>query len=91
MSPRHGQRGDLLPQMSIFNYGWSVSGSQCVNEQSKNSEMQMGDEAWVDPENAKCSSQLDKKTVTKVEYRDTCWVLYQCWKLMKIVGMTRGL
>ena len=66
MSPRYGQRDDSVPQMSVFKYEWSMPGGQCGNDQSQSSEIHVGDEVWVKPGNAKCWTQWDKKTVTKV-------------------------
>ena len=66
MSPRHGQREDSVPQMSVFNYEWTLPGNQYGLEHSGNDEVHVGDEVWVKPGNAKCWSQWDKKTVTKV-------------------------
>ena len=55
-------RENSVPQLSIFNYAWSMPGSRWVTEQNESSEVKVGDEVWVKPGKVRCWLQWDKKT-----------------------------
>ena len=67
MSPRDRQREGTVPQRSIYGYVWRQPAEQAtVQAEEMESEVSMGDEVWVKPPNARCTTQWKKGVVTKV-------------------------
>ena len=68
VAPRHGQRDESVPQRSVFTYEWRLP---CVKPEAArgraiSSRVQIGDEVWVRPGSARCSTQWDRGFVTGV-------------------------
>ena len=67
MAPRYGQRDDSVPQRSVFTYGWRLPcvkpkfSGRAVDVKSK---VEIGDEVWVRPGTARCTTQWDRGIVT---------------------------
>ena len=67
MAPRSGQDENTVPQRAIFKYNWRHP--SVVPEQERfggRSTVQVGEEVWVKPPDARCTSQWKKGIVTGV-------------------------
>ena len=78
VSPRAGQSEDSVPQKSVFKYEWRQS---CVAPQDTGDRsdvdigsIRVGEEVWVKPPNARCTSQWGKGRVTGVNSRNNVMV-----------------
>ena len=58
MVPKVGQRDDTVPHRSVFNYEWRNprDTSQEIDDQGP-AKIQIGEEVWVKPPNARCTTQ----------------------------------
>lgn len=68
MSPKSGQDETTVPQRAVFKYEWRHPSMvpKSVGGEEGGASVQIGDEVWVKPPNAKCTSQWGKGTVTDV-------------------------
>lgn len=66
MSPRSGQDETTVPQRSVFCYDWRHPSVAPVSRRDSTATISVGEEVWVKPANAKCTSQWRKGTVTDV-------------------------
>ena len=78
VSPRAGQSEDSVPQKSVFKYEWRQS---CVAPEDTGDRsgvdigsIRVGEEVWVKPPNARCTSQWGKGRVTGVNSRNNVMV-----------------
>ena len=60
MAPKVGQRDDTVPHRSVFNYEWRHPRDTCQ-------EIQIGEEVWVKPPNARCTTQWGRGVITNVQ------------------------
>ena len=71
MSPREGQSDATVPQKSVFKYEWR---HPCVplEERSRDDtgSIRVGEEVWVKPPNARCTSQWGRGRVTGILSRN---------------------
>ena len=63
-----GQRDDTVPHRSVFNYEWRHprDTSQEIDEQGP-ARIQIGEEVWVKPPNARCTMQWERGVITDVQ------------------------
>ena len=67
MVPREGQREGSVPQSSVYTYGWRLGGKKDVDAAEEvRSAVQVGDEVWVKPGGARCTTQWRAGRVTGV-------------------------
>ena len=68
MAPKVGQRDDTVPHRSVFNYEWSHprDTSQEIDEQGP-PRIQIREEVWVKPPNARCTMQWGRGVITDVQ------------------------
>ena len=70
VSPRSGQDRKTVPQLAVFAYEWRQPWEQVEkypeDDSGGSSKLQVGDEVWVKPPLAKCTSKWPKGTVTAV-------------------------
>ena len=68
-SPRTGQKEESIPQKSVMTYEWRIPDEQSMARKEElpgTSFVKVGDEVWVKPGNARCTTQWDKGVVTKI-------------------------
>ena len=68
MAPKVGQRDDTVSHRSVFNYEWRHlrDTSQEIDEQGP-ARIQIGEEVWVKPPNAQCTTQWGGGVITEVQ------------------------
>ena len=67
MSPREGQKEDSVPHLHVHKYEWRIKGyADEVVEEQPECEFKVGDEVWVKPGNARCTTPWQEGTVTQV-------------------------
>lgn len=68
MAPRFGQREDSIPQRAIFRYDWRhPSVDPQPNEgEATGTGVELGDEVWVKPPGARCTSHWQRGVVTRL-------------------------
>ena len=68
MAPKVGQRDDTVPHRSVFNCEWRHprDTSQEIDEQGP-ARIQIGEEVWVKPSNARCTTQWGRGVITDVQ------------------------
>lgn len=68
MSPRFGQDSGSVPQRSVFRYDWRhpAAGPQLKREEEEIETIKVGDEVWVKPPHARCTTRWQKGIVTGV-------------------------
>ena len=68
MAHKVGQRDDTVPHRSVFNYEWRhpKDTSQEIDEQ-RPARIQIGEEVWVKPPNARCTMQWGRGVITGVQ------------------------
>ena len=70
VAPRKGQKSESVPQRSLFTYEWRLPGQPVEPSRMRSPEeetkIQIGDEVWVKPGNARCTSQWKKGEVTGI-------------------------
>ena len=70
-SPRSGQSEDSVPQRSLFRYEWRHPALQPLQEKDvKEAQVKIGEEVWVKPPNARCTTQWRKGIVTGINSRN---------------------
>ena len=72
MSPRTGQDESSVPQRSVFRYEWRhprVAPTTDVEEERPGL-VQVGEEVWVKPPNARCTTQWGRGRVTAINSRN---------------------
>lgn len=68
-TPRSGQEESSVPQHSVYKYGWrypSIVPNEDETIQDIAHPIQMGEEVWVKPPQARCTTQWHKGIVTSV-------------------------
>ena len=67
MSAREGQNENTVPQLAVYKYEWR---HPCMNtkeaDERKTSTIAIGQEVWVKPPNARCTTKWHKGRVTKI-------------------------
>ena len=67
MVPREGQREGSAPQRSIYTYEWQLGGEESMEvAEEVRSAVRVGDEVWVKPGGARCTTQWKTGRVTGV-------------------------
>lgn len=72
-TPRSGQEESSVPQRSVYKYGWrypSIVPSGADTSQDNGLPIKMGEEVWVKPPGARCTTQWRKGTITHVNSRN---------------------
>lgn len=72
ISPRSGQDERTVPQRAAFQYEWRHPSAvpTAIGGEEGPASIRIGDEIWVKPPNAKCTSQWGRGTVTEVHSRN---------------------
>ena len=71
MSPRTGQLEDSVPQCAVYRYTWRHPAAvPLAKEAEVTSTIKRGEEVWVKPPGAGCTSQWQKGTVTEVNSKN---------------------
>ena len=66
VSPRSGQKPETVPQKSLFKYEWRLPGEVARIDHSKEeARVQIGEEVWVKPGNARCTPEARRLNKTK--------------------------
>lgn len=68
-APRYRQEEETIPQRSVFRYEWRQPAgpeSDDVRMNEPSAQVTVGDEVWVKPPNARCTTQWNRGVVTKV-------------------------
>ena len=67
VSPKYGQREDSVPQSAVHTYTWKLKGYQDdCEEPAPECEVRVGDEVWVKPGKARCTTKWQKGVITGV-------------------------
>ena len=66
ISPRSGQKKESVPQDQIFKYTWRQPGEVPDGQHRKCSKVAVGDEVWVKPPRARCTSHWRRGTITGI-------------------------
>ena len=72
VAPRYGQQPETVPQKSVATYSWRVPGVTSVtrpresDSTSGDCRVEVGEEVWVRPGAARCTTQWDRGIVTGV-------------------------
>lgn len=66
MAPRSGLEATTVPQRAVFRYEWRHPSKISVGETKGTATINIGEEVWVEPPDAKCTSQWRKGKVTDV-------------------------
>ena len=70
-SPRSGQSEDSVPQQALFRYEWRHPALQPYQESNeREARVTVGEEVWVKPPNARCTTQWQKGRVTRINSRN---------------------
>ncbi|XP_012936576.1 uncharacterized protein LOC106011438 [Aplysia californica] len=71
-APRYRQEQDTIPQQSVFTYKWRQPSAteREWGETNEPSVVTVGDEVWVKPPGARCTTQWGRGVVTKVNSRN---------------------
>ena len=65
LSPRSGQNADSVPQRSVFRYDWRhPAADPPLKEEDEVETIKLGDEVWVKPPHARCTTRWQKGIVT---------------------------
>ena len=71
MSPRNGQNDNSVPQKTLFTYEWRHPGNVAIQDNPEmNSRIEVGEEVWVKPPNARCTTKWKKGRVTQINSRN---------------------
>jgi hypothetical protein len=67
-TPRSGTNPSSVPYRGIYQYNWRwpIKGNQDDEEMNTTNIVKIGDEVWVKPSNAKCTTHWEKGTVTGI-------------------------
>ena len=66
ISPRYGQKAESVPQRSVTTYQWRLLGQEVKESEEKQARVNIGDEVWVKPGHARCTTQWRKGRVTGI-------------------------
>ena len=67
ISPKEGQKEDSVPHKAVHTYEWRMKGSVDEEvEEDPGCELKVGDEVWVKPADARCTSRWQEGTVAHV-------------------------
>ena len=67
MTPRIGQDETTVPQRAVFRYEWRHPSKIPAVRGEVTATINIGEEVWVKPPDAKCTSQRKEGTVTDVQ------------------------
>ena len=73
MSPRSGQNARTVPQRAVFRYDWrhpTTVSMDAGGEGEGTASIRVGEEVWVKPPDAKCTTQWGRGMVTDVNSRN---------------------
>ena len=70
LTPRSGQKDETVPQRSVFNYEWRQPAIAPACEESGTASVKLGEEVWVKPPNARCTTQWHRGKITKINSRN---------------------
>ena len=71
-SPRSGQSEESVPQRALFWYEWRHPALQPYQESNeREARVTVGEEVWVKPPNARCTTQWQKGRVTGINSRNS--------------------
>ena len=71
MSPRNGQNDNSVPQKALFTYEWRHPGNVAIQDSPQmDLRIEVGEEVWVKPPNARCTTKWKKGRVTKINSRN---------------------
>ena len=71
MSPRSGQSEDSIPQRAVFRYDWRHPAVQPLPKQEGDiTTVKLGEEVWVKPPHARCTSHWQKGIVTGINSKN---------------------
>ena len=66
ISPKSGQDGRTVPQAAVFSYQWRQPWEEVDSLAEESARLEVGDEVWVKPPMAKCTSLWPRGVVTAV-------------------------
>ena len=67
VSPRRGQEDESVPQKAVYTYSWRLPMEiPDLNEREKVSNISVGDQVWVKPGHARCTTKWGRGVVTEV-------------------------
>lgn len=70
ISPKDGQKEESVPHVSVYKYAWRMKGypsnAEAGSQDNIQCEVQVGDDVWVKPGHAKCTTKWQRGTVTHV-------------------------
>ena len=70
-SPRAGQAENSVPQRAVFRYEWRHPTVQLeLKDHDKETTVEVGEEVWVKPVNARCTALWQKGIVTAIISRN---------------------
>ena len=71
MSPRAGQAENSVPQRAVFRYEWRHPTVQPeLKDNDKETTVEVGEEVWVKPANARCTALWQEWVVTAINSRN---------------------
>ena len=69
VAPRNGQKPETVPQRSLFTYDWRLPGQPAETssrQQCEGPRVQIGEEVWVKPGSARCTTHWTRGEVTGI-------------------------
>ena len=66
ISPRMGGREESVPQRGIYQYSWRQPMSPLVERPGQTARLSVGEEVWVKPPNARCTTEWKRGIVTQI-------------------------
>ena len=68
VAPRSGQKPESVPQRSLFTYDWRLPGqpAETSRPDGGGARVQIGEEVWVKPGNARCTTHWTRGEVTGI-------------------------
>jgi len=67
LAPKDGQKEDSVPQKSVYQYDWKMKGHrEKVEKEEPQCEVKVGEEIWVKPGDARCTSKWREGIVTRI-------------------------
>ena len=85
MAPKVGQMNGTVPHRLVFNYEWRHprDTSQEIDEQGP-ARIQIGEEVWVKPLNARCTTQWGRGVITDVQSPNNLSVDGMLWHILDL-------
>lgn len=74
MSPKTGQREATVPHRAIFTYKWRHPYHKAADIEDEEATIKVGEEVWVKPPNAKCTSRWGRGVVTGTQSKNNVMV-----------------